>query len=525
MLITPIREALINIKQELKTLMSKSNIIYEAQPVIETLKRVAILIEKYGITDVTVSDMTSKDKATTGYFNTMSYDIYRAMLSIHRIISELFVNTNDAIALYTQKINNILPTIEDLHQRITDIEQQTLEKVTNTSIHAHEIKLINFSKNVARNNLTIINNTLLLPLQSQIQIPVSVQETSVVAPSEATRRLADPIISTDDMGDAETIQGSYIGNIIGKLDGSEQFISESDFNAEALYQNNISSALNINYYSPNLTEEFSVDIHSTFNTQPDINFIFVETNIEPDMSFTLANVKTNLKTYNNIWAQPITADQISIRATQSNYRPLRYHGIDVIDNGTSTIVKRHNYFNSLRHLHPDVLENLNESITTTEIVPAANQHLVLSERTGFVKYNIEVSTIGIYQNTYHLQGIWESDIIVTNKQIHSVEIISDQVLPDDLLEYITYEISFDTTTWYNIRPINAGSTTFNKDIPKRIVLTTDNNNAEYNFIGDQANDMGVYLRISMRSNSTAISPVISSLQVRIKVKDDVASQS
>ena len=51
----------------------------------------------------------------------------------------------------------------------------------------------------------------------------------------------------------------------------------------------------------------------------------------------------------------------------------------------------------------------------------------------------------------------------------------------------------------------------------RIVLNIDNNNANYLFIGKQANNMGVYLMASMITNDAQKTPIIYNIQLRIKV--------
>ena len=520
MILEPIRNVLLDLRYHLKNIDKDNHIVYEAQPVLDLTNMIIELVEKSGIPNLPIKEIVATENATTRHFNMMSYGIYKTMLVITRSVDELMTKMNSLLTIYTDKINTIEPLMEDLRQRIDDIEKQTLEKVTNTSIHAHDIKMINFKKNTRTSNVSVINNTLLLPILEQKRVTVNDQAFSVIGSQVATNRLDRPIVSTIDKSDRETIIGTYFGNIVGMLDNSEDFIAEEEYNPVHIYNKDINSILRASYYSSKINDMLDIAIDSVMASPRDINFIIIDSNVDARIKYSLLGDETNIQMINNIWTQRITADRVSVGLSQRNYEPLRYQGIDVIDKASSTIVRRYNYFCSFAHLFPDIVARLNPEIEVSDIELEPNHKIQLSERTGFLKYSVELSHIGLYMNTYAVTGMWESEFIQSEGEISSVEIISKHVIPDDEIEYIRYEISFDRTTWYPLKALNEGITEFNVLKKKRIVLTNDNNNNDYLFIGEQSNSTGLFLRIKLNTNSATKTPALYNVELRIKVKEN-----
>ena len=518
MFIESIRYALENIKSELQLLANKNKPTYELQPVVNIAKHVVDLIEKHGIPDLDTESISPTGDATSIYFNNLSASIRNIAVITSRILDELTDRTNTTLELYTKKINQIEPLMEDLRQRFDDIEKQTLEKVTNTSIHEHEVKNINFSNNVDINNLTIVNNVALLPIARKKKVVVANAELAIIGSSNATKKLGTEIeLATSDRSDADTLTGTYFGNLIGMLDGSEAFESEDSFDINWIYDLSINKILRANLYSTDPNDELEIEVYSRFNAGSKVNFVQIDTNSDAKLLATLNGNRTILEMKNNIWAQKLGTDAATFNLIQDRPDRLRYQGINIIDKNTSTTVAKYNYLSSLAYLYADIFAELLDNVEVSEVETTPNHKIELEERTGMYKYPIEVNNISFYEHEYESFGQWTSELIVTELPVISVEINSDHVIPDDKIEYIKYEISFDKNTWYQLRPTNAGLTEFNQTLKTRIVLNNDNNNLDYIFIGSQANNMGIYLRVTMNSGDSSVTPVLHNLQLKIKV--------
>lgn len=525
MFIESIRVAIDNVRNELSQLVNTRGIVYEAQPLVNITKHLIDLIERSGIPNIEAEEIESTNDATSKYFNDLSNSMHNAMVVVSRILDELTTNVNSSLTKYIDNVNTIEAAMKDLRQRIFDVEQQTLEKVTNASIYDHEIKNINFSKNidvntltiVRVNTLTVINNSVILPVTSANRVVVNDIELAIRSPKEATNRLDGALDSTANKSDTETIIGTYFGNIVGMLDGSGVFTSEDDVDVTVLTNENINETVEANYYSNNIADELEVGMSAILNGPNSINFVSMHTNVMPLVVSTLGDKDTTLQLKNGIWIGNNETDTISFILNQKSPERLRFQGINIIDKDTSTIVKKHNYFTSMAHIFPTLLSRLNDAIGTTDIDITPRQTIQIAERSGFYKYHIETSGIQIFNNIYANTGYWESGLITTDWPIYSVELESEHMIPGDDIEYVRYEISFNRVTWHSIKAINEGVTPFNIDKKKRIVLNNDDDNPDYLFIGSQASDLGLYLRVSLFTNDTSQTPVIHNLQLKVKV--------
>jgi hypothetical protein len=526
MLITPIRHALSSIKEELTKLYSSSpdsdinnKIVYDVTPLIDMTKQVIDIIDNFGIEQFDIQKVNKTKSLESEYINDLQDTLHRIIMSISKIIDELTTDTNSMLQLYTDKINQIEPIMEDLRKDIDDIESQTLEKVANKSIFDHEIKNVIFDKNIQNSNLSYFNGTLLLPIVSSVSLIPDDHSFVINGSTEARNRLDQKIIATSDVTDADLLKGTYFGNIIGKIDGSDAFKSQDEFNIDSIHNENVNDNLEINYYNNISNDEVDVTVNNLFNSNTIFNFLTITSNVDPVVSLTdEADRITNIQLVNNTWAAKMTTNKIGARFVQTRATNLKYQGIDIYRG--DNLYKRHNYFNSLNFKYPDLLKELNNKIVTSEIEVFSYNRVVENDRHGFYKYGINVNNIDIRRNTYSAKGEYVSSLITTEEEIAAVELDADFYIPDEQLEYIQYFISFDNVEWFPIVSRFEGVTEFNVNKKKRIVLNNNNDNDEYLFIGHQEQNKGLYLKVKMVSQDSLISPAIYNLRLRIKVDTD-----
>ncbi len=524
MLLSPIREAISSIKKAIRDIYSTSDttgqnrIVYDIEPILELTKQTVELLERNAVPKFDIEEIQATDPSTSQYINNMTSTLYRILRLSNISLDEITNNANTLIIRLADELNQIEPILEQFEIDINDIEDQVLEKITNRSIFNHEIKNINFSKNILQTNCNYEFNILLLPIvSSTILTPVS-HSISINASPEAKVRLDGNINAGFEKDDADIMQGTYFGNMVDNLDGTGSFLAQRDMNINDIHNTNFNAAMLANYYSLINNDKLDITVKNIFNRKVDFNFLAIKSNVDPKISVNLDGNPTGIKLINNVWTSKSTTDAIHVRLIQETPKILEYQGIDIIEG--DTIIKRHNYFNSLNYKFPDVLSSLNSNIKTEKITPTPTNRVVETARHGFYKYPIELEQVDIRFNTYANRGWWESERIITEGRIESVELEADMFIPNDEIEYVQFHISFNQNTWFPIRCKNRGTNVFTSNKKSRIVLNTNNDDDDFLFIGKQDQDIGLYLRVDMATVSSDISPAIYNLKLRIKVKDD-----
>jgi len=532
LLVSPIRTALEQLKSNLSSVLQQTQIsetdanvtnriIYESTPIIESTQKLLDLIERIGIPDIKVEPAHKIMAFESKYFTSISKPLYDGIKMMNKLIDELMTSVNTSMELYQTQLNEIEPLLNALETSVNDLEKQVLEKVTNTSIYDQEVKKIDFSKNTITADATFIDNILLLPIISSEQIlPVDYLLT-INNSLEAKRRLDQSANINSDHNDSELIQGTYFGKIIGKLDGTEDFKAQSEVNIDDLFTSDFNTGLDVNYTSLISNDYLDISVQNIFKQGILINFISFDTTGQQNLlveSPTINNgLQTRMQLINGNWFGKATMSKIVANLVQKEAKSLRYQGIDVYRG--DNIIKRYNYFMSLKHLFPDLLKTLNDKLVVQDIEVKPYHQVVIANRHDFYNYNLSIKQLSFRKNTYKSQGTWLSDLITTEEPIESVDLDVSAYVPNDTLEFLKYWISFDNKTWYPIIPRLEGYTAFNKDKKRRIVLSADNNNSEYLFIG-KAIHKGIYLKVELQTNDILDSPAIYSLNVRIKVDPD-----
>jgi len=527
MLISSIKYALKSIKNNLKTLYERSQntelsnrIVYDLEPLVNTTRYVIDLIERNGIPKFDIEEVHKTTNVSSSYLNNLTLELKNIMDVSNDLIDELTDKANNIYNDFTDKYNKIEPTIRKLETSVKELESSTLEKITNKAIFNHEIKDIDFDKNVITKDVEVVNNTLILPVESFVQVIPSDYTFVINGPEEAKNRLDRAINATNNFSDSETIIGTYFGNIIGKIDGSEPFISQQEINLNTLYMKTIKESIPINYYTNIKSDDYlDVSVKNVFNSPEIINFVSVDSNVDPSISAVENENVTNIDTKNNTFIKRMKPSSIDLGFRQEKPTTLKYQGIDLYHE--TDLVERYNYFSSLKYKQPDVIRRLNSKIKTSKIEPGTNQKTKVSNRKGFLKYNININRINIRKNTYRTSGQWISDLITTENLVQAIELEADTYIPDNVIEYIKYYISLNNKDWYTIKPSNTGVTKFNMNKKTRILLSDsiqkDNKSL---YLGNINNILGVYIRIDMETNESDKSPAIYNLKVKLKVDED-----
>jgi hypothetical protein len=497
------------IRDDLQAVLEQTGPMLDIRMAMKILQRLNKLTTTGGFPEFDVSDVKFTDRTTSAHLNKIQEQIIEVINVANEAITEHVDNFNKMLDKFTEAVNKASEIMEVATASIDNVQNQVIERVANTSIHTHEVKVVNFNFNFVERSANIINDTIMtLPALSMKKL-TGIRSMRVIDPSG---KMITSLNGLESVKDSDLFRGSFIGRLIAPFDdirwGGAYGLGnafDDSANTDFVVQTigwAVPARIDIDMQLTNLANANMITIDSNSKVRVDFHEEGEIVSATPREGLLISNRRTNALTF---------------RIMNENITYPAYSVIELKEPGSKETIRVLNFAESLE------VRNLAESIFGPDqiTINVGNSDTKVITKNEIPVIETVVDNITAHEVTYGTSGIWKSGRISTEFPIISIEINADVLVPEADQETLKFSISFDGEKFYDLRNATGSTDQFNANYPTRIVLNDDNLVSDYLYLSEQAGSQGFFLKVEMNVGDTnKDTPVIYKLELKVKTEQE-----